>query len=329
MTYDFLSIGDTQLDTITILNPEEVEVKCEINRTDCLMCLDYASKIPVSQLHQMVAGNAANAAVTGARLDGQTGFWTMLGHDDIADRELKHFEDENIDTTFTQKVPGCQSHQSTVISVSGERTILVYHAPRTYVLPHDLFPAKWVYLTSMAKGSETIFDDLVTYVDTHQAKLAFQPGTYQLRLGAQKAEALLKRTDVVFMNKEEAQLYTGSSSHEVPALIERLLALGPKIVVLTDGTKGSYASDGQSTWFLGTRPEIPRVEVTGAGDAYSSAFAVALMHGQPIPEAMRWGTFNAESVIQKIGPQAGILTRQELHAELARNSDFQAQQVKG
>lgn len=323
--YDFLSIGDTQLDTVMVLNPEEVEITCQLKTDECLMCLDYASKVPVSQCYEMVAGNAANAAVTASRLDGKTGFWTMLAHDDIADRQRKYLEDENIDTTFVIKVPGAQSHRSTVISVGGERTILVYHAPRTYEFPQDLVPAKWVYLTSLAKGFESLLPDLSKYIDRTGAKLAFQPGTYQLRLGPEKTEAILKRTEVILLNVQEAEMYTGQD--EGTSIVKLSLALhnfGPRIVVITDSTRGSYVSDGTTILQLGTRPEVPRVESTGAGDAFSSAFVVALYENQPIAEAMRWGTMNAESVIQKIGPQAGILTKTQLHDELRRCPEFVA-----
>ncbi len=324
--FDVLSIGDTQLDTVMVLTPDEVEIKCQLNAKDCLMCLDYASKVPASQCYEMVAGNAANAAVTAARLDGKTAFWTLLGHDDIADRQLEHFRSEGIDTSLAERVPGAQSHRSVVISVSGERTILVYHAPRQYALPASLPAAKWLYLTSMAKGSEVVFDPLAAYVAKTGAKLVFQPGTFQLRLGTGPAKQLLAAAEAIIVNKEEAEQYLGTKG-EPKELLAGLHALGPKLAVLTDSTRGSYATDGSRTWYLGTRPEIPRIESTGAGDAFSSAFMVALLEGQPIPEAMRWGTFNAESVIQKIGPQAGILTKTQLQEELVRSAAFQAQEI--
>ncbi len=322
--YDVLSIGDTQLDTVMVLSPEEVEIKCQLNAEDCLMCLDYASKVPASQCFEMVAGNAANAAVTAARLDGRTAFWTLLGHDGIAERQLEHFRSEGIDTALAVQVPGAQSHRSVVISVGGERTILVYHAPRQYALPADLPDAKWVYLTSMAKGSEAVFDPLADYAERTGAKLVFQPGTFQLRLGPEPAKRLLAATEVVIMNKEEAEQYTGTKG-EPAALLAALRALGPKTAIVTDSTRGSYADDGTARWHLGTRPEIPRVESTGAGDAFSSALMVALLEGQPLPDAMRWGTFNAEAVIQKVGPQEGILTKTQLQEELTRSAAFQAQ----
>ena len=327
MEIDFFSIGDTQLDTVMVLDPQEVDVRCKLNNVECTMNLDYAGKVPVRELHEMVAGNAANAAVTGARLNGGAGFWTMLGDDEIADRQIKFLKDQGVDTTFVKKTPNAQSNQSTVISVSGERTILVFHADRQYVLPANLPKAKWVYLTSMAKGSEDIFNDLAKYIDETGAKLAYQPGTYQLRMGADRAKEILNRTDFIVMNKQEAQLYGQNDDEEISHLLDALKALGPKIVVITDGKNGSYATDGTKKWYLGIRPEIPRIESTGAGDAFSSAFAVSLLEGKSIPEAMRRGTFNAEGVIQKFGPQAGILTKEQMEIEVQGNPDLQPKEI--
>ncbi|MBI4175091.1 hypothetical protein HY523_00565, partial [Candidatus Berkelbacteria bacterium] len=105
------------------------------------------------------------------------------------------------------------------------------------------------------------------------------------------------------------------------------LLLGPKIAVVTDGTQGSYAAIDGKAWFLGVRPDIPRKESTGAGDAFATGFSVARMLGHEVPEAMRWGTFNAEGVIQYVGPQAGLLTREAMEQVSAKFHKFVAQPI--
>jgi hypothetical protein len=42
----------------------------------------------------------------------------------------------------------------------------------------------------------------------------------------------------------------------------------------------------------------------------------ALASGLPLREALLWGPTNSSSVLQKIGAQAGLLTRAELEAQL-------------
>lgn len=327
MNVDLLAIGDTQFDTIMVLAPEEIETLCDVQTHETRLCLDYAGKIPVNQLTQLVAGNAANVAVTGARLGYMTAFWTMLGDDGLGDRELAQLAREGIDLDWARKTSGTQSHQSTVISVSGERTILVYHAPRQYRLPTDLPVPNWMYLTSMGKGSESVFSDLAHLVQSTGAQLAYQPGTFQLRLGAAVSQEILVVTRVILMNKEEAQAYTGEATDDEPTLVRALIALGPSLAVITDAANGAWAGSATELWHIGVRPDIPRLEATGAGDAFSAAFVAALIDGQPVPEALRWGTFNAEAVIQQVGPQAGILTRTQLDEQLTQFVQFQAEEV--
>ncbi|MBI4023028.1 carbohydrate kinase family protein [Candidatus Berkelbacteria bacterium] len=327
MTYDLFTIGDTHLDTLMVLDPADASVRRDDRADPGVICLRWADKIPVRESHHFVAGNAANVAVAGARLGLAAGLYSLLGDDDIADFELGVLRAEGVETTYTTKTPGAPGHQSTVISLNGERTILVYHAPRVYRLPAVIPRTSWVYLTSLGPGFERLLPDLKQYVADTGAALAYQPGTYQLRLAAAQSQSILEATTLIIMNTQEARAYTGQARGEIPDLLGQLHQLGPRLAVITDGIRGSYASNGQTIWRMGVRPEVRSVESTGAGDAFSAAFVTALAHGAPIPEALRWGTFNAESVIQQLGPQAGLLRRSELEQLLVDHPDFIAREL--
>jgi sugar/nucleoside kinase (ribokinase family) len=131
-----------------------------------------------------------------------------------------------------------------------------------------------------------------------------------------KMKDILRHTEVIFVNREEAETLVGDSV-DIPGLLYRLHELGPHIAVITDGKNGAYASNSVNVYYL---PIFPAkfVEATGAGDAFATGFVAALFHGKTVPEAMRWGTANSASVIGKIGPQEGLLTIPELHAMLKR-----------
>jgi ribokinase len=125
----------------------------------------------------------------------------------------------------------------------------------------------------------------------------------------------------LFLNKEEAALFVPTATTIVEQL-HGLRDLGPTVVVITDGTNGSYVYDGGTTWSLPILP-APVVERTGCGDAYASGFLSAVMNNQVIPEAMRWGTANAASVIGRVGSQAGLLTRTEIDKMLSTHPKLQ------
>lgn len=312
MKYDLITLGDTQNDTFLQLNEKEAHVMCKINTDDCEICFNYADKIPVEAVHRSVAGNAANVAVSSSRLGLKTAIWTLLGNDSLGKEAVTTFKREKVTAEFVQVEQGAESNVSTVINIFGERTILVYHHPHVYKLP-KLAEAKYYYLTSMAPGAETTFSDIASLVATNHTKLVFQPGTHQLRIGQEPARLILEHTEIIFMNKEEAQLYTNSQDTDIKNLLRALKKFGPKIIVITDGKDGSYSFDGTTVLKMGIVESAPRIEATGAGDAYAAGFTVARVKGKSLEEAMAWGNYNASAVIQKIGPQAGLLTIGQMH----------------
>lgn len=164
----------------------------------------------------------------------------------------------------------------------------------------------------MKKGWDVVIDPLVKYLDRHKVKLAYNPGTYQLRDGAKLSAPLLSRCEIFYVNREEAILFTGQKEDvSYTELFDALHKLGPKIVVITDGPKGSYVSDGEQQYVLGIF-DVPVIERTGCGDAFATGFLVAIMEGKSLTDAMRWGSFESAAVLQEIGPEAGLLRKHEL-----------------
>lgn len=324
---DFISIGDSSIDAFHLLEDNEIELSCALDTKECRISLSYADKIPVKDFKLIFGGNAANAAIGAARLGFQSGIITTVGDDPEGTAIRTEFAKEDVQTDYILTDHDHQTNYSTILSYKGERTILIYHAPRRYRLPKFSKP-KWLYLTSMAKGSEVIFPELTDVIRRDGLKIVFQPGTFQLRLGLKPARELLSHTEIIIMNKEEAELYLSMPNSPVEALVQGLLAIGPKIAVVTDARNGATAGHGQRRWHIRTRPEIPRVESTGAGDAFSTALTGAIMYGHDIPTALRWGTLNAESVIQQIGPQAGLLTREAIEQQLASAQELQAEIIR-
>lgn len=311
--YDIISIGDATLDVFLQISDVDANVKCTLKNEECQICFDYADKIPVEGIVKVPgSGNASNNAVGSARLGLNTAIFSILGSDDVGKGISKHWKKENVDTKFVHFDKKRGTNYSTVINYRGERTILVYHEKRDYKFPKSLPAAKWIYYTSLGRGSEVLHKPLLAYLKKTGAKFCFQPGTFQIKLGLNELRPLIKLSEVAIMNKEEAERIVGDSAKSVKVLLKRLATIGCKIGVITDGPNGSYSFDGKTTRRLGIF-EVPVVERTGCGDAYATAFVAALNYGLGIDEAMRWGTANSASVLGFIGPQAGLLKVPALH----------------
>ena len=312
-TFDLITIGDSTIDTFIKIHDATVE--CDINHRDCKICISYGAKIPVDSIAHGVAGNAANVAVGAARLGLKTATYTNLGDDEHGRTIRATLEQEGIDPTYIKVNAAKESNLSVVLTFKGERTIFVYHQDWYYHLP-DLKPCAWVYLTSLAETftNSNIINEVCSYVGKARAKLAFGPGTFQLKADVKKYPRLLEKCDVLFVNMEEAKQILEidqQDSLEVRDILSKMLLLGPKIAVVTDGSNGSYASDGQKYLKAGIFP-TQLVEKTGAGDAFASGFLAALFYSESLEEAMIWGTINAAHVISVVGPQRGLMTKDEL-----------------
>jgi sugar/nucleoside kinase (ribokinase family) len=319
--YDIISFGDSTLDAFFELDEKEARVLCDLNRENCIICLNYADKIPVKNFTRVpAAGNAANNAVGSARLGMKAAIYTILGKDEIGEDIANVFKNEGVDSKYIIWDDVHGSNVSVVINYQGERTILVYHQPRLYGWPPELGPTKWVYYTSMGKEHYVLHEPLINYVKSNSVNLSFNPGTYQLKEGLSVLEPIMQISSVFAVNKEEARELVGDI-RDMKILLSEVKKHCKGIVVITDGAEGSYATDGQKFYKLGIF-SCPRVEMTGAGDAYATGFVAALFYGKDMPSAMAWGSVNAASVIQKIGPQAGLLKKDELEKILSDHPEF-------
>lgn len=318
--FDLLSIGDATIDTF--MTPLESETMCSIDKKQCLIAFNYGDKIPVKNLEFTIGGNAANNAVGTKRLGINSSIVLTLGQDSVGEMIVARLKTEGVDSTYVVQQPGTASNYSTIINYSGERTIFVYHAPRSYEFPVQLPPAPWVYLTSMGESFRPFYNHFIEwFAKNPSVKLVFNPGSWQLRGGYEAIKDVMSSTYMIYVNREESEKLTGfgeSAGRERDLLIA-LNKLGPKICVITDGGNGSFAYDSINGKFLkaGVLP-VDAYERTGAGDAFGSGCLSALIHGKTLDEALLWGTSNSASVIGYTGSQKGLLKLEEIDSWLAR-----------
>jgi sugar/nucleoside kinase (ribokinase family) len=172
-----------------------------------------------------------------------------------------------------------------------------------------------VYFSSISEKALDKYHDLVAdwLEENSEVKLAFQPGTFQLEAGVERLKRLYERTEVLVFNREEAVKVTGGDYDNLHGLLDKLHAYGPKIVCITDGPAGAYASDGNVRLKMPPYPDpAPPFERTGAGDAFASTFVAALIEGNNIEGALQWAPINSMNVVQHMGAQEGLLTEHEI-----------------
>jgi ribokinase len=324
---DFLAVGDVFNDTFIEL--EDAHVTCNINNEDCTISMKFGDKLPYKSASVVRGvGNAGNSATCASRLGLSSSLLTITGNDDDGAKIFEHFEKEHVSQVFMKKDDRLPTNNAYVLKYGPERTILVKQEAYPYIVPTELlntYKPKWIYLTSIGKSTLEFHHQFVQWLAQNpDTKLAFQPGTFQMQLGRDVLADVYKASEIFFCNKEEAQRILELPNADFKELHTAMHALGPKTVVITDGVKGLTAStDSEKILFLPMYPDPkPPISRTGAGDATSTTITVALSLGLPFEQALLWGPINSMNVVQHVGAQEGLLSRQELENYLKNAPDY-------
>lgn len=327
---DILCVGDSKVD-IFIRIPE-INSHFEFDKEKNQLLITLGEKINVDRYVVTIGGNATNTAVGISKLGFNTGICAEIGKDEFSQKILNKLKAENINTDLLLQNDKEKTSLSVILTYNGERTILSEHIQRDHNFIFQGLETKFIYLTSLGRAWEKAYEKTLELVEKSNLKLAFNPGTLQIEKRDKLIFDIVEKTDYLFLNKEEAEelLYGKEleiqSQQSKESLIKKMLfglkALGAKNVIITDSNNGSYVSDENNNSYKLGIINTKIVEKTGAGDSYTSGFLAAIINGLLITDAMIWGTLNAASVVEKIGAEEGLLTKNQMEEKIKSLKNF-------
>jgi sugar/nucleoside kinase (ribokinase family) len=325
---DFVAIGDIVTDAFIKL--KDARVNCDVNHERCTITMAFGDKIPYESVEVIRAvGNCSNAAVSAARLGLKSSLVTNIGDDQNGKECLESLEKDSVSRDFVSIHKGKETNYHYVLWYEDDRTILVKHQEYKRDFP-DIGEPGWIYLSSLGEDTLEYQKEIMKYLKEHPSiSLAFQPGTFQIKLGRETLKEIYDSTEIFFCNVDEAGKILGIDTLGISELLKRIHSLGPKTIIITDGPNGAHAYDGQNFWFQSPYPDPkPPFERTGAGDAFASTTVAALALGKDLPTALSWGAVNSMSVVQQVGAQKGLLTRPEIEKYIKdAPENFQAKKL--
>ena len=311
--FDFIAIGDITTDAFIRLSNPSAHTRLDKQKLE--LCVNFGDKIPYESVDVIPAvGNSANASICAARLGLRTALVTDLGDDPNGKECIESLIKNGVNTDHVTAHKDIKTNYHYVLCFEDDRTILVKHENYPYKLP-VLGATKSVYLSSLANSAGNYYEEIANYLETNpKIILTYQPGTYQVKAGIIGFERIYKRTDVFVSNKTEAGRILHTNESDIRKLLDGINLAGPKNVLITNGPEGAYlkTEDGRHLFMSPYPDPKPPVNRTGAGDAYAATFSSAMVLGIPPEEALRWASVNAMAVVQKIGAQRGLLTRDEI-----------------
>ena len=311
---DIITIGSATRDVL--LKSEGVELRRHSDSPSGEeQCFPLGAKIPIKELVFSTGGGATNAAVTFARQGLKTGCVGVVGDDFNGKEVIKELKREKIKLFFTVHKDNFTAYSVILVHPNAERTILSYRGEGQHLevekIPWKKLKAKWFFLDSLG-GRLELFEKAFEHITARNFKIAFNPGGKELELGLEKLKPYLAEVDIFSVNKEEGEtlleMQNNSSAEEVLKGLDKLVK---GITVLTLGPNGVLVSDKKNIYQAKT-PDSPRVERTGAGDAFVSGFVSQyIISAGDIMKSIQFATANASSVVAQYGSKAGILKKDD------------------
>lgn len=305
--FDIITIGSATLD---IFVRSKNIAKTQIDGEEHLHFLSGA-KLEAEEVLFETGGGGTNSAVTFARQNLKTAVLAKIGADFAGDKVLTELAKDHIDTSFIVKDPNDITDLSTILwSPSSGTTILTYRGKTKLEekdIPWDKISAKWVYISSV-EGNLKIVRDVVEKLP--EINIAWNPGKREL---SQKEELLniIPKVKIMIVNRVEILDLLGlEHTTEIPVILKSAEKLPCSQMLITDGHHGSYFWDGK-TWTYSGVFKIERLESTGAGDAYGSAFVAGLAKNLSVENTLKLAAANAASVVTATGAKRGILTEEQ------------------
>ncbi|MBS7644670.1 MAG: carbohydrate kinase family protein [Candidatus Bathyarchaeia archaeon] len=271
----------------------------------------------ITGYYESCGGSAANTVAALARLGLSTGYIGKVASDREGLLLLEDFRENRVNVNGVSIADeGRSGVVMAFVDPEGERALYVDPGVNDTLTIGDIdleyaSSAKLIHLTSFV-GDEPLKAQIELLKElSGKITVSLDPGEIYARKG-EAIRPLLERTDILILNEVETRILTGLGFRKGA---ERLLGLGPKIVVVKLGCRGCYATDGnQSLRMEALKARV--VDTTGAGDAFNAGFIYATLKGLSLAMRLRLASFTASKCIGEAGARRGLPTREEVETIL-------------
>jgi sugar/nucleoside kinase (ribokinase family) len=325
------AVGHATIDIFLQLS--EGHIEREPNE-DLELCIPFPTKIQVPKRQLSLGGNSVNVGSALLRDSHTVKLISRVGQDVLGSIVFDELKKLGFDLTYTSR--NGESNMSVILNFAEDRTILSYHSVETYRFPESIKDIDWVYLTSLGfEDYEAIHTPLLGWLEQNpHVQLMYNPGKFEVRRGFPTIEGVAKRAHTLIVNLEEARSILlperslTISADESPAnLLRLLIKLGVQRVIITDGKNGAYYAEDQGAYFYVRPRPVPVSDATGAGDAFSSGYMIAVLAGIKPNNAMLYGIAQSAGVIQQVGATNGVQDFAKLDRMVQSQSDIVVREV--
>ncbi|MDG5789280.1 ribokinase [Evansella sp. AB-P1] len=255
---------------------------------------------------QLPGGKGANQAIAAARLGSSVSMIGCVGEDDYGEELQTALRKETINIEGITKTR-LSSTGIALITVDdrGNNSIVIVSGANekldsVHIDKHiSLFDQSDVIVFQLEVPTSTIYHSIDICKKMGKKVIVNLAPYHELK------SSIYKKIDYLILNKIEAQCFLKLPDSTVDTLEEKLKEIKDQHIILTLGEDGvMYVYNGQS--FKYNAYKIRARDTTGAGDAFTGAFASEISRGKGIIEAIEFAIKASAISVSREGAQNSL-----------------------
>ena len=300
--YDLISVGTISIDLYFLGK--------SFTFKDNRFALALGGKYQAENFYLSVGGGGTNVAIGVAKHGYKVGILGKIGNNPFKKIIVDYLKDHQISLNLIDFEDNYYNLSTILLTQKGERTILHYSTPHQHLFSSTnpligITRTKMVYLGNLPEVSLTQRVKFLKFLKKHNIARIVNLGVFDCRRPKNQIKEILEEVDILIVNGHEfselvkaqyadIHFYEDVISWYIPYLKE-------KIVVITNGEKGSYAYYQGKVFFQKALKPAKILDTTGAGDGFTAGFISEFLASKDLVKSLKKGALYASCILGKIG----------------------------
>lgn len=265
-------------------------------------------KYVVDYFYESLGGGGANVAIGASYFGLNTAVLGKVGENVFKQIIIQKLVKKGVSTEFLISDEDYLNISSILLTESGERTIIHYLTPHetfqlNVIMKQNLIKTKMAYMGNLPDISINERKELLKLFRKNNVIVCLNIGITDCRKPQSEIYELINLSDIFIINTYEFAELIKTNHEQIDFFKDcaHYLKFNEKILVLTDGERGSYLYHKRNILYQKAIKPKKIIDTTGAGDAYTSGFISSYIKGENLEMAMKNGAEYAAKILEKIG----------------------------
>lgn len=275
--------------------------------------LALGGKYFVDSYHQFFGGGALNVAVGASSYRLKSAIIGKIGINAYTTKLISFLQKHHINTDYCQFLDDHSNISIILLTKKGERTVINYQNSHQHlinshkkIVSKKNFPeTKFLYLGNLPDTNLQEKIEIASYYHKQNTQIVLNLGVHDCRLQTHSLASLFSLSNILIINNYEFSDLVKAPIEDIhfheDVIKWYIPKLHDKLVVITQGKKGSYAYLNGKVFYQKAIQVDKIVDTNGVGDAFIAGFISFYINKNNVEDSLLNAANLASKALKKIG----------------------------